>query len=197
MRKTTFELYRIDPSDVKRSQAWFDEKVRQLSTKKITPNRVMMGDGGMNLTSTLMPGSLYYFYYDPKHKETLPYYDIFPMVFPFDKDKTSFIGLNLHYLPYRERMILFQELMKAASTPEINEIGRNIKLRYSWDLIKSFSKLRNAKPCVKRYLFTHVKSPFLFVDPFDWHTAMMLPLQRFQKASKEKVWSESRRIANV
>ena len=193
MRRTTFELYRIDPQDVSRSQKWFDDKVSQLATKKITPNRLMMGDGGMNLTGRITPGSLYYFYYDPKHKDTLPFYDIFPMVFPFAKDTTGFTGLNLHYLPYKERMILFQELLKITNTPAVNEVGRMHKIRYSWDLIKGFSQLRAARPCVKRYLFDHVKSPFLYVDPIDWHTAMMLPLARFQGATKEQVWADSRR----
>jgi hypothetical protein len=82
-----------------------------MATKKITPNRVMLEEG-MHLTSTLTPGKLFFFYYDPKHKETLPYYDQFPLVIPFAKEKGAFRGLNLHYLDYQMRMALFNELLK-------------------------------------------------------------------------------------
>ena len=45
-------------------------------------------------------GSMQMFFYDPKHKETLPYYDRFPPLSIILKPaKGGFLGLNLHYLP--------------------------------------------------------------------------------------------------
>jgi Fe-S cluster biosynthesis and repair protein YggX len=38
-------------------------------------------------------------------------------------------------------------------------------------------------------------SPFRRVEANDWATAMMLPVERFQGATKEQVWTESRRKA--
>jgi len=47
---------------------------------------------------------------------------------------------------------------------------------------------------VKRYLIEQVGSPFAEVNPEFWHTAVMLPVQRFVGARKERVWTESRKF---
>jgi hypothetical protein len=187
-RRTALELYHIDPNTVKNSKKWFDEQVNKLATKKITPNRLMMGDGGMHLTSRLRPGRPVFFYYDPKGKDTLPYYDQFPLVIPYAKDNNGFIGLNLHYLDYRPRMMLFRELLKIYGQNRLTEAA---KIQYSWDLIRGASKLKAAAPCIKRYLMSHLQSPFCEIPVESWHTAMMMPVQRFVGASKEQVWKES------
>jgi hypothetical protein len=44
-------------------------------------------------------GKMYSFVYDPKTKEQLPYYDIYPLVFPIEYYNDGFLGINLHYLP--------------------------------------------------------------------------------------------------
>lgn len=189
-RKTALELYRVNLADVKRSKAWFDERIKFLSTKKITPNRLMVTEEGNKLTSNIEPGKLYSYYYMPKNWKTLPYYDTFPMVFPYDRDSTTFIGLNLHYLDYYYRFEVFRELMKTANNKSLSD---DTKLKYNWDLIKSVSRLKPAKHCIKRYLFSHVQSPFLEFTPKDWTTALTLPVERFVGASKQQVWSDSRR----
>lgn len=189
-RRTSLELYHINPQDVKKSQAWFDEQVAKLSTKKITPNRLMYGDGGSTLTSRLMPGKMYFFYYSAKHQDTLPYWDQFPLVIPFTKHKDGFTGLNFHYLGYRERMLLIKELDRIMGTG----FGETRKLEMVWGLVNSMSKLGTARACVKRYLTSHVKSPYCEVPYSSWYTAMMMPVQRFVGATKEHVWSESRNI---
>ena len=189
-RKTAFELYHIDPNAVKNSKKWFDEQIGKLATKKITPNRIMVGDGGLELTSRLKPGRPVFFYYDPKHKETLPYYDQFPLVIPYQKTNDGFVGLNLHYLDYRPRMMLFKELVKIYGQ---NRTSETAKIQYSWELIRGVSKLKAAAPCIKQYLMSHVKSPFCEIPTDSWYTAVMLPVQRFVGASKEQVWKESSR----
>ena len=37
--------------------------------------------------SRFMMGNMYLFAYDPKHKDTLPYYDRFPLIFPINKSE--------------------------------------------------------------------------------------------------------------
>lgn len=188
-RRTVFELYKITPEEVRKSQTWFNDQVTRLSTKKITPNRIM-NEEGWHLTSKLTPGKMYFFYYDPKFKETLPYYDQFPLVLPYDRTKEGFIGLNLHYLDYKMRMGLFQTLLETAGAKHLTETS---KIKYSWATVSSVAKLAPAKACVKQYLISHVKSPYCEVPPEFWHTALMLPVQRFVGANKESVWKESRK----
>jgi hypothetical protein len=189
-RRTALELYRVKLSDVKRSKKWFEERTKYLSTKKITPNRLMVAEEGEKLTYEIVPGKLFSFYYMPKGYQTLPYYDTFPMVFPYDRDATTFIGLNMHYLDYPMRFELFRALMKTATSRHLNE---STKLRYDWELIKNVAKMQPAKHCIKRYLFSHVQSPFLEFSPSDWPTALTLPVERFVGASKQQVWTDSRR----
>lgn len=190
-RRTALELYKVTLSDVKRSKKWFDERTRYLSTKKITPNRLMVAEEGERLTHDLIPGRLYSFYYMPKHYETLPYYDTFPLVFPYDRDQKGFIGLNLHYLDYQPRFEIFRELLKTSNSRYLNE---QTKIKYNWDLIRNVAKLRPAQACIKRYLFSHVQSPFLEFSPKDWPTAMTLPVERFVGANKRQVWVDSERF---
>lgn len=39
-----------------------------------------MRDEQVNLKNRVGSGQMYMFYYDPKHKKTLPYYDRFPLI---------------------------------------------------------------------------------------------------------------------
>lgn len=180
-----FDKNRIDKNEVKNSVAWFDAQIKNIG--KVTPNRVIAG-GPQHLTSRLVPGRPIFFYYDPKYKETLPYYDTFPLLIPFAKTENGFMGLNLHYLDYKPRMMLFKELdnIFAKSSSSIQ------KIRMSWDLVKGVSKLRAAAPCVKQYLNSHVKSLFYEIPREDWYTAVMLPVQRFVGATNQRVWAESK-----
>jgi hypothetical protein len=144
-----------------------------------------------NLVSDkVVPGYMYMFVYDPKHKKTLPYYDVFPLVFPFERTKNGFLGLNMHYLPYPLRIALMDRLMVYASDKNMDEMT---KIRYSWATIARTSRFSLAKPCVKEYLASHVQSQFRKVPSQDWFTALMLPVEGFVNASTTKVWADSRK----
>jgi hypothetical protein len=131
------------------------------------------------------------FGYDPKGKNELPYYDKFPLVFPFRKTPDGFIGLNMHYLPYPLRIQLLDALMVYKSNSRLDE---TTKIKYSWALIDGVSRYRAAKPCVKQYLTSHVRTQFRNVTSKDWATAMLLPVERFIGASKQEVWADSKKI---
>ena len=57
-------------------------------------------------------GKMYFFWYDPKHKDTLPMYDRFPLVFPIERYPDGFLGLNLHYVDYATRQALISKLLE-------------------------------------------------------------------------------------
>jgi hypothetical protein len=50
------------------------------------------------------------------------------------------------------------------------------------------------KPTVKKYLWKHVRSNFLRIDVDEMAVAVYLPVQKFRKATAQRVWSDSRRI---
>ena len=171
----------------KKSKTWFQQQAKLLGN--VTPNKVMKSDP-TSLKARVIPGKLYMFLYDPKTKDKLPYYDMFPLVFPFKKTPDGFIGLNMHYLPYQMRVMLLDKLMDFATNKQMSE---TTKLNYSWSMIDGVSRYRLAEPCVKRYLASHIKTSLKLIDANDWATAMLLPVEQFVGSSKQKVWQDSLR----
>ena len=185
------DIFKKNPYELKlaalRSKAWFQQQAIMLGRQNITPQKVM-NSNQKQVKAQVVPGSLYMFFYDPKHKDTLPYYDKFPLVFPFKRVAGGFMGLNLHYIPYQMRVMLLQRLMDFATDKTLND---NTRLKLSWRLIGGVSKFKWATPCVKHYLNDHVKSTFRKIDAPDWTTALLLPVEQFVGANKVKVWKDS------
>lgn len=193
-KSTLLDVFEKNQYDLKtavtKSRAWFEQQVLIMTRQQLTPQRVLSGNPEQ-LVTRIMPGHLYMFVYDPKTKAELPYYDRFPLVFPFRKTPDGFIGLNMHYLPYPLRINLLDNLLTYASNQRFDETTR---LKYSWALIDGMSKYAAAKPCVKQYLVGHVRTQFRQVESSNWATAMLLPVERFVGASKQEIWADSRKI---
>ena len=133
-------------------------------------------------------GGLYFFLYDPKTKSELPYYDRFPLVMPLKRESDGFIGLNFHYLPIRWRINFMKKLLPLALYDDEDEIKR---IRVTYPILDSSSRFKEFRPCIKKYLYPHVKSRILKVEPDEWDTALYLPIQQFKKAPVKAVWQES------
>ena len=119
-------------------------------------------------------GKLYFFAYDPKWKDKLSKYDKFPMVFPIEMYGDGFLGLNLHYLNVAERQRLLGRLMEFANNDKMN---KTTKLKLSYDLIQSTRNLNSlAKPCIKRYLYSHCRSKFIQIHADEFDKAIQLPV---------------------
>lgn len=136
---------------------------------------------------------MYLFAYDPKHKDSLPYYDRFPLVFPFDRNSNGFTGINLHYLPIQLRAKLMDNLYELVSD---DNYDANTRLRLSYNILHSLSKVKYFKPCVKHYLNSQVDSRFILIEPSEWQSALFLPLQQFKKARVSEVYKDSRKTIN-
>jgi hypothetical protein len=133
-------------------------------------------------------GGLYFFYYDAKTKKELPYWDRFPLVLILERYPDGFLGLNLHYLPIKHRIIFMEKLMERAV---LNEDGDIKRIRITYDILNSVRRYKEFQPCLKRYLNSHIRSRILVVQPDEWDIALFLPIQQFMKARPEKVWKES------
>ena len=142
------------------------------------------------LTARPRVGEMYMFTYDAKHKAKLPYYDKFPLIFPYKKVKGGFMGINLHYLPHAYRAELMDALYDLSSNKKYDETTR---LRLNYNVLNSASKFENFKPCVKHYLTSQLRSRFLYIYPSEWDVALFLPTERFQGARKTTVWADSKR----
>lgn len=176
----------IVPSLVTDAKNWYRSEAEQVSVSSV---RSIMNE----IESRVNPmiGRMLLFQYFPKHAQTLPYWDKYPLVFPFSIDTTGFHAINLHYLPLNYRAILMDGLYDLISDTKFDEKTR---LRLSYNLLSSMSKLNYFRPCVKHYLNSSLRSRLHVVPANKWDIALFLPLERFQKSTKEAVYRDSRKI---
>lgn len=179
-RQTIFDKIRkrqleLDP---KQSKTWYIKNVKQSFFMGVTPQQLLAHKE--KLTAEAFIGKMFFFYYDPKTKEKLPYYDRFPVVIPIDIYPDGFLGLNLHYLDVHNRIILLDKLLDFATDKNMDEKTRLIT---SYQMLKGVSRYERIYPCIKRYLADHVQSRFVAVDAPDWEMAVALPVERFAKQS--------------
>ena len=165
------------------ARAWIRSKVKDLSSKT-----ALMKAQERLRTNTII-GKMYFFYYDPKTKDSLPYYDRFPLVIPIEQYSDGFLGLNLHYIHPKQRIILLDKLSDTLSNSRFDE---RTKLRINYQFLKAASTAFEAMPCIKRYLFTNIDSRFLEISANEWDIAVMLPMETFVGASTSKVYADSR-----
>jgi len=175
------------PARTAKARDWYRKSASDY--KRINDGKLLKGDAD-RLTARPLVGQMYMYYYDAKGKATLPYFDRFPLVFPFKKVKGGFYGLNMHYLPLPLRAKLMDALYDTASNTRFDESTR---LKISYQMLESAAKYKEFQPCIKRYLTTQVRSKFMYIYPSEWDVALFLPLERFQGASKTQVWSDSKR----
>ena len=176
------------PARTEAARQWYRNTAQ--SYRRIDEKTLMKGDAE-RLTVKPLVGQMYMYYYDPKHKATLPYYDRFPLVFPYRKVPGGFMGLNLHYLPYIYRAKLMDALYDVANNDKFDE---TTKLKLNYNILSSSSKFKYFAPCVKHYLTEQLRSRFLYVYPSEWDIALFLPTERFQGATKQKVWQDSKKL---
>ena len=176
------------PARTQGARDWYRDTAAKIG--RVNERSLMKGDQA-RIVSNPIVGSLYMFHYDPKHKETLPYYDRFPLVFPFKKIPGGFLGLNLHYLPPQFRAKLMDGLYDYANNSRYDE---STKIKMNYELLTSVAKLKYFSPCIKHYLDGHVQSRFVYVYPSEWDIALFLPTERFAKASKTQVWADSKKM---
>ena len=179
------------PARTNVAREWFRETAGKMN--RINEREMLRSDMSRMTTQPLL-GSMYMFYYDPKYKEELPYYDRFPLIFPYKKVKGGFMGLNLHYLPLQFRAKLMDGLYDYANNTRYDE---STKLKLNYELLTRASKLRWFQPCLKHYLTQHVQTKFMYVYPSEWDIALFLPTERFIKAKKNQVWMDSKRMLGV
>jgi hypothetical protein len=171
----------------KESMEWFRKRAADI--RRVNRNSIMKDDKLLLKNRTIV-GSMFFWFYDPKHKLTLPYYDAFPLGIIVGPAEGGFHALNLHYLPPLIRARFFTELLDITNNKKYNQ---STKFNLSYSLLKSTSKLDAFKPCFKHYLTKQVRSRFAFIPPSEWEIATFLPAADWQKKSAKEVYRESRK----
>lgn len=184
-----FEAFRagITPR-TKESIAWFRRKAGAMTS--VTSKKVMNMEP-IELQNRQVIGSMFMFYYDPKTKDKLPYYDTFPLSVIVSKAPGGFYGLNLHYLAPTLRAKFLDALLDITNNKAYDD---TTKFQARYNILQKTSKLRFYKPCFKHYLSKNVRSRFAYVPPPEWEIATFLPLANFEKASQRQVYRDSKNM---
>lgn len=156
---------------------WFTDRVKDTKgdyRRKL--RKVILSDADRKRSHPVI-GKMFIYEYDPKWKDILPIYDRFPLCFPIEPYNDGFLGLNLHYLSIEERSTILNRLSKFLNNQNYDETTR---LRMSYQLLNSTKQLATlARPCIKRYLYNHVRSQFIEITADEWDKAIELPIQVF------------------
>ena len=171
----------------KESREWFMKKAKVI---KGINREALMKEEPLDRGARRIIGSMQMFFYDPKYKETLPYYDRFPLAIIVKPAKGGFLGMNLHYLPPILRAKFLDALMDNVTSKK----SPDVKFKLTTRLLASASDLEYYKPCIKHYLNEHVRSNFAEVKAPEWEIATFLPTALFEKADQRKVYNDSRRM---
>ena len=165
-----------------RSTAWYRDKIKEFGKPGAQD---LLRDGKRN--NKPFYGKLNMFFYDPKHKKTLPYYDTFPLVLPLETYSDGFLGINFHYLPIPLRIKLLDRLVDYTNSEDFTAASTRMVVDYN-----RLKSIRLIRPTIHKYLAGQTKSQFRRIDADEWTIATLLHVQRFKKASSKEVWKESR-----
>ena len=182
--KTLFERITAKTGGEKKSLSWYRSAVRaEASSYKKNFDKYILNEksdrvgaveeqDANQLRRYPVQGHLYMFEYKAKMRH-LPYYDRFPLVYVLKATRSEFIGLNLHYLSPKKRIICTKKLMQG--------------------------RIDIPKRCFHKYLQPHVDGLMLDLASSEWDTAILLPTEDFVKdingrafpINKEDVWEET------
>ena len=181
------KVRRATRKDMESAIAWFYAEIKgELGSDNRAKSRIRrIPDKAFNASRDAFIGGLFFYIYDAKWKDELPYWDQFPLVIPIKPYNDGFLGLNLHYLPPLGRaklLDILQKYKRRAATPKAY-------MRVSYEILKASVNDKLFAPCVHRYLTTHIKSDIVKVADEFWYRAAMLPVQKFVGASDRDVWS--------
>ena len=170
----------------KESRAWFRKKVQNMRVGR----RSLMREEPIISKSKTITGSMFMFFYDAKHKDTLPYWDSFPLVIAVGPAKGGFYGMNLHYLPIALRAKFLDELMGITGDKKYNE---DTTFKVSYAFLNRAASMKYFKPCYKHYLTSQVEGQFALVPAPEWEIATFLPTAQWN-GNKGSVYSDSRKM---
>ena len=136
-------------------------------------------------------GRLYTFMYQPE-SERLDYWDKFPLVLRMideSDSRTSFMGINIHYLDPVRRRLLFMSLVEHYMTGNISSPNSRIGFLDIQKLVNPPN--RYGRPCIRRYKHNNIRGRALMIPPEHWMKMIFLPTYHFVGAKPNNVWKQT------
>lgn len=145
--------------------------------------------GSVTQASRPIVGKMYLYAYDAKTKDTLPYWDVNPLIIAISPAPRGFFGLNFHYLPSRDRNYLLEQLVPFQKLVSSKDVSK-IKISYA-----KLVGLTNSvwKHAFKRYLFSQMVTRMIEIPTEEWQHVIDLPLAHFKGATQTKVWADRKK----
>lgn len=175
--------------NTKKSTDWLVKNIIELTEGK---SEALIRELKRTSDVRVMPriGKFYMFSYLAKHRETLPYFDRFPLiiVLSINYKEKYMTGLNMHYLPLNMRGKLFKGILMFLNNKRWDETTR---FKVSWKLLDSLSVSPFIQPAIKRYNFEQLRSRFIAIEEDEWDIALMLPTHIFKGIPITEVWADS------
>lgn len=165
----------------RKARFWLNQKLTSLSLEP----QLIVSDKTRRATQPMI-GKMFFYYYDAKWKDKLPFWDAFPLVIPMEFYNNGWLGLNFHYLTPNQRVYLISRLMEFSNTR--NNLTEETRLKWNYGLLRSMRNFPMAKPAIKRYLTSHIRSHLIEIPAPEWDIALFLPVENF-KVAKSRVWS--------
>ena len=175
--------------EVRRSAQWFQDKIKGLkgglrNQFSSTNAAKFYREAETKVQPAVLKkrveyGDLFCYYYNPKYRATLPYYDMFPMIMLIGAEKDTFLGINFHYLRPKWRAVLLDRVSA--------KLGSGLP---RWSKLR---QIRQIAPTIKRYRFDHIMRRVVPIEENEQEIPIFLPTERFKKSAKARVWAESER----
>lgn len=155
---------------------WFTGKLE--SIKPGARNKILNAEDRFTDDDSVFVGGVFFFKYDAKTKDRLPMWDKYPLCVPVDRFSDGFLGLNMHYLGKGQRQGVINGIRSMKEAKKLTNTVR-VKAKNWQYIINSGVSDALFKRSVKRYLFTHVKSQFIRIQPDEYAKAVQLPLEEW------------------
>ena len=170
---------------------WFMRKSAKYRGSKKDITTLPHGESQKTIRGEML-GNLYFFGYNPINKESLKYWDAFPLVLPIELTTNGILGINFHYLPFKHRAILLDNLMELERTSALTErAGVLEKRKITYEHLSAYSKYKYFKPALKHYYYSHITSRMIELNKAEWKIALFLPVDDFQKENTKTVWDDT------
>ena len=173
------------------SKKWFAgkiEKIKSVSKGQINPNTISTKKEIINESKASKtfrfkkPGYIYFFQYFPPNVKQIPYYDEFPIILSLGFTKNQVIGLNLHLLPPRIRLLFALQIIKSMVQSN-NDIS---KVRIA-PLLSNRIIRKYIYAAAESYYYSGVRSKIKLVGPKEFMIMAFLPVEKFKKKQAPQV----------
>ena len=118
-------------SNTEKSLKWFQKQLRDM---KSINRRALLQDENFKARARPLTGRMFMYFYDPKTKKEMPYYDRFPLIFMVEKAKGGFYGLNLHYLPPKLRAKFFDRITDYTTNKRYEILRQKLDLEWQQEI---------------------------------------------------------------